>query len=71
MKRELKNETIKLPYFTNTKYKNTLLSQSSIVHKFAVLPILEKQSALYENGQKNMPTKMIIKKNKAPFMNTC
>ena len=35
-----------------------------------VLLILAKRSALYGKGQKNMPTKVIIK-NKVPFMNTC
>ena len=30
----------------------------------------KKLSALNEKGQKNMPTKILIRKNKAPFMNT-
>ena len=37
----------------------------------AVLLILEKQSAHYGKGQKNVPTKIIIRKSKAPFMSTC
>ena len=49
----------------------TLLSQSSVVYKFVVLLILKKQSALNDEGQKNMPTKIMIKIDKVPFMNTC
>ena len=71
----LQYETTKLSYFTNTKDKISLLSQSSVVYKLFVLVAvrltLEKLSALYGKGQKNMPTKIMIRKNKAPFMNTC
>ena len=44
---------------------------SSLFDLVAVLLILEKHSALYWKGQKNMPKEIIIRKNKAPFMNTC
>ena len=69
----LQYQTTKLPYFTNTNDKISLLNQSSVVlfSLVIVLFILEKQSALYWKGQKNMPTKIIIRKNKAPSMNTC
>ena len=36
-----------------------------------VLLLLEKQTALCGKGQKNMPIKIKIRNNKAPFMNNC
>ena len=68
VKHVLQYETTKLSYFTNTKDKLSLLSQSSVVCKF-VCPgcsssYIGKQSALYgTEGQKNMATKIIIRKN--------
>ena len=68
VKHVLQYETTKLSYFTNTKDKISLLSQSSVVCKF-VCPgcsssYIGKQSALYgTEGQKNMATKIIIRKN--------
>ena len=59
----------KSSYITNSKYKISLLSQLSVVYKF-VCPGC-KNSALCGKGQKNMPAKVIIRKNKEPFMNTC
>ena len=56
------------------KNKISLLSQSSFVCNFVLVVVLftlEKQRALYQKGQKNMPRKIIIRKNKVLFMNTC
>ena len=64
-----------MSYFTNTKDKIPLLSQSSEVYKF-VCPgccssYIGKRTALYGREQKNMPIRITIKKNKVLFMNTC
>ena len=71
----LQYETTKSSYFTNTKDKISLQdNRQQFINSFVlvvVLLILEKQRDLCGKEQKNMPTKIIIRKNKLPFMNTC
>ena len=71
----LQYETTKSSYFTNTKDKISLQdNRQQFINSFVlvvVLLILEKQRDLCGKEQKNMPTKIIIRKNKLPFMSTC
>ena len=57
-------------HITSYSYGDSHILDSPLIILTTKFNSKKKLSALNEKGQKNMPTKILIRKNKAPFINT-